>query len=911
MLYPPILASSAPAFNYKETVRIYFAISTYNTLNDIAQVQMTVRYQHNNRNALNTSKYPNRIKCCNFTEVRPEDDAAIAATAARYYIELSPSDLVDGYFDPSLLYKVQLRFSSTTASESGTAANLSKNASEWSTVCLLKPISVPNIYVLQLGGKQFTEDVQGQTVSMVYPSTESVFNILYQPQDQISDEPLKTWRARLYNSSKSQLYADSDVQIVNSYESSDNKITIQCSLPYTMTSNTQYCLVVDIQTRNGYTKSREFHFTAISYAVGGIEGRLSLHINQNDGYAQVKLESANQETVHTNVTFRRTSSKSNFKIWEDIANYTIENGTLNIEFDDFTIESGVFYQYSVQIRDNRGRRSRSIISDQLMGQFEDAFLTEKGGNLKDALQLKIKYNMNISNSVVNVGQAKTDTIGSKYPYIRRNGNMYYHSFPFSFLIAVEEDDNHLFAKEDELRDNVTSMYAEAYNYADQGGKKLVVENGQYDYTYQREFRRKVESFLYNNKVKLFRSATEGNMLIKLMSITLTPNQDLDRLLYSVDATAYEIDDPTLINIDKYGIQQIGTYNPNITFNEIKVGQLNRIRTQLKDDGTIENIEDPFPALSTGYNLIGTDGQPSNIPNIKTMFHWNHSADGIITSDFYLSYLRIEINSDPYLIKNENGILTPLEEGEQVNENTLLGTLINICGTTVLIKYPNTIYEIKGDNVRISANDIIAPIKDTKMTVDFIVYLSEEADTSTIASTLIYTDKVGQLVQTFVPGRDFCKDITNKYYSDFYQCRNVENPYYTKVNTIFNLNIQADPGTIIYIAGSENFQPQKFVIDETGILFIDPSVDDGYITKAYFYGVNVTKDDEYEISEQARDKSPKQLNWYTSQDNNVYFYYNGSWKAGEDQGDGINYAIKTDDPISAIVEYYIEIEKGIY
>jgi len=71
-----------------------------------------------------------------------------------------------------------------------------------------------------------------------------------------------------------------------------------------------------------------------------------------------------------------------------------------------------------------------------MGEFEDAFLTEKGGSLDDAFQLKIRFNMAISNSVINVGEAKTDTIGSKYPFIRRNGNMYYHSFPISFLIAA-------------------------------------------------------------------------------------------------------------------------------------------------------------------------------------------------------------------------------------------------------------------------------------------------------------------------------------------------------------------------------------------------------------------------------------------------------------------------------------------
>jgi hypothetical protein len=39
-----------------------------------------------------------------------------------------------------------------------------------------------------------------------------------------------------------------------------------------------------------------------------------------------------------------------------------------------------------------------------------------------------------------------------------------------------------------------------------------------DYIYEREFRKKVYDFLYKHNVKLFRSTTEGNILIKLILI---------------------------------------------------------------------------------------------------------------------------------------------------------------------------------------------------------------------------------------------------------------------------------------------------------------------------------------------------------------------------------------------------------
>jgi len=44
--------------------------------------------------------------------------------------------------------------------------------------------------------------------------------------------------------------------------------------------------------------------------------------------------------------------------------------------------------------------------------------------------------------------------------------------------------------------------------------------------------------LYKNNVKLFRSATEGNILVKLMDISFTPNITLHRHIYSFSCTAY-------------------------------------------------------------------------------------------------------------------------------------------------------------------------------------------------------------------------------------------------------------------------------------------------------------------------------------------------------------------------------------
>ena len=66
--------------------------------------------------------------------------------------------------------------------------------------------------------------------------------------------------------------------------------------------------------------------------------------------------------------------------------------------------------------------------------FEDIFLTE--GNT----QLKIQFNPNISGLKYNVSESQQITLGSKYPYIKRNGNNYFRSFSISGLISAFMDE---------------------------------------------------------------------------------------------------------------------------------------------------------------------------------------------------------------------------------------------------------------------------------------------------------------------------------------------------------------------------------------------------------------------------------------------------------------------------------------
>ena len=109
------------------------------------------------------------------------------------------------------------------------------------------------------------------------------------------------------------------------------------------------------------------------------------------------------------------------------------------------------YRYLVQKVDTRGRRGTPVY-DQTRGasslvtnekgagnlaEWNHSFLLESTGNgsILGTKQLKLKFDFQISNYKTNISESKTDTIGSKYPFIRRNGNMGYRSFSCSGTIS--------------------------------------------------------------------------------------------------------------------------------------------------------------------------------------------------------------------------------------------------------------------------------------------------------------------------------------------------------------------------------------------------------------------------------------------------------------------------------------------
>ena len=74
----------------------------------------------------------------------------------------------------------------------------------------------------------------------------------------------------------------------------------------------------------------------------------------------------------------------------------------------------------------------------------------------------------------------------------------------------------------------------------------------YNIKNERIFKLKVLEWLTDGKPKIFRSSTEGNYSDRLLNCSLTPMDQLGRMLHSFSCTAYEVAEFTYENLVKYG-----------------------------------------------------------------------------------------------------------------------------------------------------------------------------------------------------------------------------------------------------------------------------------------------------------------------------------------------------------------------
>ena len=557
-LFPAIVNSYMPAISVAQLtsqgIEIQFDVN-YNNISDVKVVHVSLTRQSNYHSALDRGKYYRGVyaTCITLTSK--------IGTVVIPYSELEVSELAYNEY-----YKIQVRLSSDTEYPAG---GLVKQAlsnyltdpdnlvcfSEWSTVCLARFINDP-ILQLKINGQdvdstnpdRITIDSSNVTLSGQYITvkrTQSPFT------GQVDQEYLNRYKVSVYQ-------GDTTLELVwaSEYLNIDvnNVDQFTYTIPYYF-DIANYQIRIDIETANLYTDSYAFNI-GVAYdsdswgnqsvvqeavAVNNVLGKVNISFFPFDENTTVPAGSQ--------FVVRRADDNDGFTIWEEIYTKTLTEaltGTTTVSFDDFTVESGVLYKYEITFVSTvsiGGHTHFTITEGPAMTVFDHAFLTGEGA------QLCVKFNPNVGNFQINVAESQVAPIGSQYPFSQRGADTYYRTFSLSGTIAYEMDVQHQFA----TRSSIYGEWIEVY------GSYFVNHymNQQNDRVTQRKFREIVMRYLYDDVPKLYRSTPEGNILVKLSGILLSPKNELGRLVYDFSCTATEIGEACIENYKLYQIQDFG------------------------------------------------------------------------------------------------------------------------------------------------------------------------------------------------------------------------------------------------------------------------------------------------------------------------------------------------------------------
>ena len=398
-------------------------------------------------------------------------------------------------------------------------------------------------------------EIEGLAAGANNPLNSEYVGIFKQSEDADLTEKLYSSYFIIYNNQDQVIYK-TDEKIHNSGEdtiSNEQRELVNFNL--VLEDNKEYKIQFCTKSINGVLfNSIKYNIVKNQNIAMDFVAILKAENDAEEGRVKLFLEQPSQKYISGLFLLSRIDADTNERI-------VIHRFRLNVykledwEYFDYTVEQGHRYYYAIQQSNNYGLTSKEIRTEQaIYATFEYIFLTD------GQKQLKIKYNPKVNNFKNTILEQKVDTLGSKYPFIYRNGNVRYKEFAIEGLLSYLSDDLGCFIdieKDNSQRHktdvNISSIATTSYK------TNLTDDN----YRRERDWKLNVLEWLNNGKVKLFRSAAEGNYLVRLINVSLTPEQKLGRLLHSFQATAYEMAEVNPSNLNLYNIL-------NLNYNESDV-----------------------------------------------------------------------------------------------------------------------------------------------------------------------------------------------------------------------------------------------------------------------------------------------------------------------------------------------------
>lgn len=465
-----------------------------------------------------------------------------------------------------------------------------------------------------------TLSIIGLDINTISPRAYT-YSGLYSQKNKDITEALHSYELRVYDSKNSLVYRSGEKLYNNDNVNSIDESVINFDLDIELEENETYFLAYNVKTVNGLEAS-SFDYRIIERPTldAEIQAKVKMSLDQENGCVQIDLvadkdKNGNEYPATGSFVLTRACFDKNplegarTSVWNQLITVNFINEVpTQVLFKDFTVEQGKWYQYSLQQFNCRNLYSNRMFATQEDGSeivrvdFEHAFLTD------GKRQLKIKYNPRVSSLKENILESKVDTLGGQYPFIFKNGNVDYKEFAISGLISLLSDENGYFMESSfaaQTRPGTPANQSAAYCEPTENPTFQTMDN----YYNERNFKMEVLAWLNNGEPKLFRSPSEGNYIVRLMNTSLSPHDQLGRMLHTFNTTAYEIASLTYQNLISHKfLNVIDNYTTKVlSWKTIVIDKNTPLNINLLEDDIIYSLDCYDMAYGDQLKITLTDG----------------------------------------------------------------------------------------------------------------------------------------------------------------------------------------------------------------------------------------------------------------------------------------------------------------
>lgn len=451
-------------------------------------------------------------------------------------IEIS-KQLVQGQF-----YKVQMAYLKKT----GTDTRL---VGIYSTISIVKYTTMPIVTIENMNDSVVNNHIYSYT-GLYRQLNESYSNGVTTIDWSSKDTTEKMYSSRfvVYDTDGNIVKDSGEILHNTTYDTASYEASEQYMIPEDLELNKVYYIYYIVTTINGLVvSSPRYRITQRRQIPISLEGSITAELNYDAGLVNIYLKGKHENQIDSGLFLLSRRAENDPNGWEELYYFSLQSEVPDrLLFTDYTVAQGVKYTYSLQQYNNNNIYSDRMYSNDIVADFEDLFLYD------GQRQLKVKFNPKVATFKPNVVESKTNTLGSKHPFIVRNGDVDYKEFTISGLISYLSDKENLFKNDYDLNNYHRKNTPANDEFLDYLSTDLVSKN----IAKERLFKLDVLEWLNDGKPKLFRSPTEGNYIVRLMNVTMSPTDTLGRMLHTFNCSAYEIDDCNYENLHKHGLIKV-------------------------------------------------------------------------------------------------------------------------------------------------------------------------------------------------------------------------------------------------------------------------------------------------------------------------------------------------------------------